>query len=370
MQRRFESLDGFRGMCAVFVMVFHMHIIESITELSFFRHSYIFVDFFFALSGFVLTHSYLKKDNLKFKTFFVSRFFRIYPLHAAMLVVMISFEIVKYFGEIKFGFSFNSPAFSQPNSIVDILPNALLLQSWTQFTDELSFNYPSWSISIEFYTYFIFFATISIFRKSMVAIWIFLVLMSSILFFIDVPIIAKAAFKGLSGFFLGAVSYLIYLKIKNLKLSIVTASLIEVMFILLSIYVTCNIEWLTNIAAKITFSLTIIIFSLELGLFSLILKTKPLQIIGKLSYSIYMTHAAFLFVLFSVVILIGYKFGIETSIMIDGVRNIYVGGYGNALVATSIVIVILISFLTYNLIEIPFQKIGKRINSIVKQKIN
>lgn len=290
MQRRFEALDGFRGMCAVFVMIFHMHIIESITELSFFRHSYIFVDFFFALSGFVLTHSYLKKDNLKFKTFFVSRFFRIYPLHAAMLVVMISFEIVKYFGEIKFGFSFNSPAFSQPNSIVDILPNALLLQSWTQFTDELSFNYPSWSISIEFYTYFIFFATISIFRKSMVA--------------------------------------------------------------------------------KITFSLTIIIFSLELGLFSLILKTKPLQIIGKLSYSIYMTHAAFLFVLFSVVILIGYKFGIETSIMIDGVRNIYVGGYGNALVATSIVIVILISFLTYNLIEIPFQKIGKRINSIVKQKIN
>lgn len=66
MNKRFEALDAFRGICAISVVIFHMHFIDSITELSFFRGSAIFVEFFFILSGFVLAHGYGSREGLKF----------------------------------------------------------------------------------------------------------------------------------------------------------------------------------------------------------------------------------------------------------------------------------------------------------------
>ncbi len=61
---RFETLDSLRGICAIFVVFFHMNIVGAFTELSFFRNSSIFVEFFFVLSGFVLAHSYLNKSKI------------------------------------------------------------------------------------------------------------------------------------------------------------------------------------------------------------------------------------------------------------------------------------------------------------------
>lgn len=58
MNQRFLVLDSFRGIAAICVVIFHMHIIGSITELNFFRGSSLFVEFFFVLSGFVLAHTY------------------------------------------------------------------------------------------------------------------------------------------------------------------------------------------------------------------------------------------------------------------------------------------------------------------------
>ncbi len=49
MGKRFEVLDSFRGLSAIFVVIFHMHYAGSITELSFFRGSSLFVEFFFVL---------------------------------------------------------------------------------------------------------------------------------------------------------------------------------------------------------------------------------------------------------------------------------------------------------------------------------
>ncbi len=112
-KKRFEALDAFRGICALSVVVYHMHFISSITELDFFRGSAIFVEFFFVLSGFVLTHGYGFKNNLNFYTFMKSRFFRIYPLHFFMFVVFVIFEFGKLFAYKYGGMIFNNEPFTK-----------------------------------------------------------------------------------------------------------------------------------------------------------------------------------------------------------------------------------------------------------------
>ena len=54
----FGVLDSWRGVAALLVALFHLNILSSIYSLHFIRNSYLFVDFFFVLSGFVISHSY------------------------------------------------------------------------------------------------------------------------------------------------------------------------------------------------------------------------------------------------------------------------------------------------------------------------
>jgi hypothetical protein len=56
--KRFQVLDGFRGICALSVAVYHMHIPQSFGEWAFFRNAHHMVSFFFVLSGFVMVHTY------------------------------------------------------------------------------------------------------------------------------------------------------------------------------------------------------------------------------------------------------------------------------------------------------------------------
>ena len=78
--KRFEALDGLRGLAALTVVWFHgSHYFKSnyIPE-----HAYLAVDFFFCLSGFVVSHAYDKRLGAKMSAvdFFVKRLIRLYPM--------------------------------------------------------------------------------------------------------------------------------------------------------------------------------------------------------------------------------------------------------------------------------------------------
>ncbi len=80
---RYEILDGLRGVAALLVVAFH--IFEAYSphpSLQIINHGYLAVDFFFALSGFVIGYAYDDRwsRGMTVKSFFVRRLIRLQPM--------------------------------------------------------------------------------------------------------------------------------------------------------------------------------------------------------------------------------------------------------------------------------------------------
>ncbi|MGO4723494.1 MULTISPECIES: acyltransferase family protein [unclassified Inquilinus] len=118
----------------------------------YFDKSYLWVDFFFMLSGLlmalvygtVLRPGFRRRDYLDF---IGRRLARIYPLHLLMLLVFVGIELLKYRVP-----TYDSAPFTGPHGPVGLLQHLLLIQGWPGGVGT-SFNYVSWSVSTEFLAY-------------------------------------------------------------------------------------------------------------------------------------------------------------------------------------------------------------------------
>jgi len=111
------------------------------------------VDLFFALSGFILTHTYLQRmgHTLHVRqtlTFWWLRLARIYPVHVVMLVVagLAVFAQAQVLGESVDRDWWNP---------IDFLKNLLLIQEWGA-NPERGWNFVAWSLSMEWLAYLVF----------------------------------------------------------------------------------------------------------------------------------------------------------------------------------------------------------------------
>ncbi|MDA0989632.1 MAG: acyltransferase, partial [Verrucomicrobia bacterium] len=142
-----SALTGLRFAAAMLVFIHHT---SALSELGVtvvrFSLGAIGVSFFFVLSGFIMCHVY--DDRLKpsgFPRYWLTRFARIWPLHAVCLFVFVTmFESWNHLVQT-------------PGEGVKFAVNALLLQSWMLTQDwVLAFNGPAWSLSTEMAFYAIF----------------------------------------------------------------------------------------------------------------------------------------------------------------------------------------------------------------------
>ena len=182
------------------------------------RNSYLMVDLFFVLSGFVIFHSYhsklrTRRDAVKFMFL---RLGRIYPLHLVFLFVFLGIEAVKYVGESRFGFvPYQSHAFTMNNGPT-FAANLLLVHPFFPFANK-TFNSPSWSIGVEFYVYLLFAVVAVLARKKA---W--LLITCGLLMCVAAAVLGLSAEPGLTadvgfsflrcvlGFFAGVFAYQIY----------------------------------------------------------------------------------------------------------------------------------------------------------------
>lgn len=362
MTHRFHALDAFRGICAISVVLFHLHLTGSITEWPFFKQAEIFVEFFFVLSGFVLAHGYGYKEKLPFVPFLQARMWRLFPLHVVMLLVFIGLEVGKWLAFEYAGLSFNTSPFSGQNHVSEILPNLLLIQSWFGSFDYLSFNYPAWSISVEFYLYLILYCTLTLFSQRKQVSWLVIAIVSLSLLASNQMIITSQALTGLACFFSGATTYVIFRKIHHYRLSKTSATLLEGLMIFCTVIVVIYEIPFKPVASALLFSCVVLMFAFEGGWLSTLLLKSPLQYAGKLSYSIYMTHAAVLFCLQSMLMVVGKLTGVQFTHMIEQQRYLTLGNetLNNLAVFVIVAFVLLVSHFTYHYIELVGQRLGKK----------
>src|SRR3954471_14272442 len=170
MEHRFAVLDSWRGIAACLVALFHLDAYSHLYDLPFLRNAWLFVDFFFVLSGFIIAATYQQRllEGYSMGRFLVLRLGRLYPLHLTMLVLFMAFELMKVVARtwMSGDGSFNSvsPLISETQGPSTIVANLFLAQSLHLF-DFLTWNHPSWSISTEFYTYVIFAACVIALKK-------------------------------------------------------------------------------------------------------------------------------------------------------------------------------------------------------------
>jgi peptidoglycan/LPS O-acetylase OafA/YrhL len=364
-EKRFYSLDSFRGLLAASVMLYHLRVSDSFTEWLFFRHADVFVSFFFVLSGFVLTHAYGSAVQFNFRRFFITRTFRLLPLHLFMLGVFILLECGRYMAVQK-GMTFNNAPFTGKFDPAEILPNALLLQSWTYLTNPLSFNYPSWSISIEYYTYMIFAMILSIAFGVRTWVWATMVCVALALMFAGNTFFTIESLRGITYFFTGCLAYAVYLKLPHpgqAKAGLLTA--LEVAAVAAALVFVVNDFAGKSLVASPLFGVIVLIFAFDGGAVSRLLAGRPFGFLGKLSYSIYLTHAAILFCVVSAFMVAAKVLGVEIAPMIDGTRYLDTGNalFNNVIALLVVGVVILASMFTYRYVEMTGQALGRTLSN-------
>jgi peptidoglycan/LPS O-acetylase OafA/YrhL len=144
---RFDVLDFYRYAGALFVALDHYLIVYLPVDRTLVMRISLqlqpLMGFFFTLSGFVIMHVYQgMSSRFDYVDYIQKRLARMYPLHLATLVFFVICPLL--FGILRYWFSLDA-----------ILPNLLLVHAWGA-TDRLTFNYPSWSVSAEFFVYLLF----------------------------------------------------------------------------------------------------------------------------------------------------------------------------------------------------------------------
>lgn len=153
-----DSLTAFRGILALWVTVGHFwnHIVLLVPGLSpandFLTRGQMAVPGFFILSGWVLARNYSDwfhtPDLARARRFWALRLARIYPVHLATIAFLGVSALVACIGKA-------SHAELRNYALDDLVYNLLLVHAWGP-RPEFSWNFPSWSISAEWLAYLLF----------------------------------------------------------------------------------------------------------------------------------------------------------------------------------------------------------------------
>ena len=372
--RRFEALDGWRGICAVLVALLHFITTSHISPLPLVRNAHLFVDFFFVLSGFVMTHAYLGRLSTARQagTMIWRRLWRLWPLHLALLAAFVALEfaspiIAALTGAVRRSATVADPASS---ALMSAIPSNILLLHGLGLHDRLTWNMPSWSISVEFWTYVVFALVIVATRRwSALAAGAVAVVGAIVVATCSTNVMATTFdfgfFRCLYGFFVGHLVYRLLdaRSVAGSSARLCAPTLVEAaVTIAIVAYVSCLGYTEFELAAPIVLGVGVWVFAHEQGAISKLLKMRFFAALGAWSYSIYMVHSLVIVVIHRALTVLQQRTGQTYMVDVQGrdtvERVVSIGSpfVMDALTLVYLVCVIGVAALTWRWIEQPGQR--------------
>ncbi len=345
-----KPLTSLRFLAAILVFLFHIY------GNPYYQFGYIFVPFFFILSGFILTINYHEKFNILNTNYILKYYFarigRIYPVHLLtfVLVIPVVFAMKKY------------PVFDTwSHFLVKGISNLLLFQGFLPDEDVyFSFNGVSWTLSSEIFFYLFFpiilFVVLKVkkrlsFKVKAIMLVVFFIAAEKLWihfgvshngtgwwWFFGINPIVNIPF-----FISGCLVAFLYLRQKKRveeSNNFILFSILEIVIIIILFgvnnYGVMNTENFNPYKYFILIFIAMIyIFSFSKGLFSKLISCKPFIYLGEISFSFYMIHQ----------IIINYAF------------FVFYQQHSTYIYITIFIISLVLSMFLYHFVENPFRKI-------------
>ncbi len=349
-----------RGVAALLVLLFHfrdatLSIGDAVdARTAFFSTGFIWVDFFFMLSGFILSHVYgaalaagqgVAQREAVWR-FYLARLARIYPLHLATLLGMIALELSAraFRPEIADAFT------SEHKDAWSVVKHLTLTHAWWTM-DGLAWNVPSWSISTEAFAYLLFPLLLPLLHHRSWAVRALLPVLALAIYahtFMNFPDVEdqQPLLRCVAGFITGMLVYLAWRAQGGLLGRV--AGGVQVAAVVVAV---TSLHWgWSQALVLLAFAALIIATADDRGPIARLLAWGPLLWLGTLSYSLYMTHWIF------------YRaYWMYGDRVFSGLASQYSPANVYALKVISLVaLTVLLSYLTYRLIELPGRTYLKR----------
>jgi peptidoglycan/LPS O-acetylase OafA/YrhL len=367
--RRYLAIDGLRGLAALYVVIFHVSWQSPIVAARFTANGYLGVDLFFIISGFVIASVYWDRVDgaAELKRFVLLRFFRLYPLHAAVLGVLVAIELVRLAVYRQTGAYFGALPFTDQKSLAHLLSHIFLLQG-LGLTDGFGWNAPSWSISCEFIAYLLFGAAAIVLPLERVRAPMLIGAAAALYAFVlarDGGLHSLPLARCLAGFVLG-----------NGLWRLVTApgwrraaagfsprlrGAAEIGIFAATLAALALVSGFGAAVIIPLFAVAVLLLQADEGPIARALASGPMQHLGRLSYSIYMVHLLALmpFTLALKVLGSGGVIRLPDERIILATHPIV----GAVLMLLAIGLVLAISHVTYTRIEEPGRRFGRRLST-------
>jgi peptidoglycan/LPS O-acetylase OafA/YrhL len=311
---KIAALAGARAFPPLMVVMFHFsegHHYSGWRPLDFLAtRGYLWVEFFFVLSGFILTYAYWPrlKDLLRrsgYLAFLRARLIRLYPLHLFMLLLILAIVIGLRALAAQGGYlSIFDLKYHQDVSVKGFLLSLSLVHAWNSM-GSLTWNGVSWFVSVEFalcllFPIFLWLAEGRVWRGfALIATGLagLVALLFTSKHGLDITF-HNGVFRGLSDFSIGVGMAVLFRRLKPRdRVPEWMHSLLQLLLLTLLGYVVMNTGWShTRMDIFTVLPLMALVFALafDRGIVARLLQMRLPQKMGEWSYAVYLGQTAWL----------------------------------------------------------------------------
>lgn len=294
---RLQSLQLFRGIAAIAVLLYHTGVISSLRYQiefagDFFKNCHIGVDFFFVLSGFIIFHSHRMDIGAppRLPRYILKRFFRVWPLLAVVTTVKLCYMLALGGHGVE----------SMKNSPEVIISSYFMLPVPAEYGGKPILDV-AWTLSFEMLFYLVFSLAILFGKRVMVAagiVWATMIMVCSALPSGDFSHLTSFLFNPHSlQFIMGCIVAEIHSRTNPPRNRRAPGLVLLVGLILLAVALTSG---LTNLADPSLFNCSLLGVAFSLIIFGAVKietcsSSAPpacLTFFGDASYSIYLVHTS------------------------------------------------------------------------------